>query len=312
MRILLTGAEITEERLHQLREIAPQAEFAHFSSNKAMEDEISEADIVAGRVSEQALAKASKLKWIHTWSAGPDAQLFPAFLQHPAVLTCSKGSGAVPLAERVILLMLTLTHDLRRSLAAQNAKRWEPFFHTELTGLTIGIIGAGNSGLDLAQKAKSFHMRVLGIRRSDVPTPHFDKMYAREELHAFLAECDFVVVTAPRTPETTGMLGAPEFAAMKPTAYYFCISRGGIADDDALLSALKQGTIAGAGLDAHGVEPLPPESPFWELPNVIITAHNGATTSQNRERRFQYFLKNLENYLAGRPFFNVVDKNAGY
>jgi phosphoglycerate dehydrogenase-like enzyme len=269
-------------------------------------------DVVAGRVSEHGLAKADNLKWIHTWSAGPDAQLFPAFLQHPAVLTCSRGSGAIPLAERVMLQILTLTHDLRRSLAAQAEKRWEPFFHAELTGMTIGIIGTGNSGLDLAQKAKAFHMRVLGIRRRDDVPPHFDRMYKREELHAFLAESDFVVVTAPRTPETTGMLGAQEFAVMKPTAYYFCISRGGIADDEALLDALTRGTIAGAGLDAHGVEPLPPESPFWNLPNVIISAHNGATTNQNRERRFGYFVENLKNYLAGKPFFNVVDKEAGY
>lgn len=312
MRILLTGNEINEERLKAIRQMAPAADVKHFADSKAMEAEIEEADIIAGRVTEAALSRARRLKWVHSWSVGVEAQLFPAFFDHPALLTCSKGSGAIPLAERAMLQILMFAHDFRRSLAAQAQRRWEPFFHDELTDLTLGIIGTGNAGTDLAQKAKAFHMRVLGLHRGDGGPSCFDKMFKPAELHAFLAECDFVVITAPKTPATRHMMGEREFAAMKPTAYYFCVSRGGIADDQALLDALMQGKIAGAGLDAHGTEPLPADSPFWTLPNVIISAHNAATTRQSRSRRYDYFLADLENFLAGRPLVNLVDKRAGY
>src|SRR5207249_9723649 len=133
----------------------------------------------------------------------------------------------------------------------------------------------GYSGQDLAFKCQAFHMRVIGIRRTAQPTPHVDELFTHDRLHEFLGQADFVVVTAPRTPETTGMLGEAEFRAMKPTAYYICFSRGGIADDDVLLRALTEGWIAGAGLDAHAREPLASDSPFWTLPNTIVTPHNG-------------------------------------
>jgi phosphoglycerate dehydrogenase-like enzyme len=127
-----------------------------------------------------------------------------------------------------------------------------------------------------------------------------------------LAESDFVVVTAPRTPSTIGQFGRDAFARMKSSAYFICISRGGIADDEALLDALRTGQIAGAGLDAHGVEPLPPDSPFWSLPNVIVTPHNGATSTGTRRRSQEIVADNLRRFVAGEPLRNVVDKNAGY
>jgi len=120
------------------------------------------------------------------------------------------------------------------------------------------------------------------------------------------------VVTAPRTPETTGMLGEAEFRAMKRTAYYICFSRGGIADDDALLRALNEGWIAGAGLDAHSVEPLPADSPFWSAPNTLVTPHNGASTPFTRQRGIDIFAENLRRYTAGEPLINLVDKSVGY
>jgi phosphoglycerate dehydrogenase-like enzyme len=139
-----------------------------------------------------------------------------------------------------------------------------------------------------------------------------DEVFPLERLHELLAQSDFVVMTAPRTPESTGMLGEAEFRSMRPTAFYVCFSRGGIADDAALLRALHEGWIAGAGLDAHSEEPLPPDSPFWTAPNTIITPHNGATTPMTRQRGVDIFVENLRHYLAGEPLRNVVDKQAGY
>jgi phosphoglycerate dehydrogenase-like enzyme len=155
-------------------------------------------------------------------------------------------------------------------------------------------------------------MRVLGLRRSDRPAPNFDRMFARHELHALLAESDFVVVTAPKTPETENMLGEAEFKAMKQTAFYICFSRGGVANDEALYKAITEGWIAGAGLDAHGVEPLPADSPFWTAPNTIITPHNGATTLATKARGYEIFRDNLARYVKGEPLVNIVDKQLGY
>jgi phosphoglycerate dehydrogenase-like enzyme len=208
--------------------------------------------------------------------------------------------------------MLMLNRDALSWLRAQQERRWEHRSHGELNGLTCGIIGLGFSGVDLARKAKAFHMRVLGVRRNPQPTEYVDEVVGPAELHTILPRADFLVVTAPHTPETRGLLGEREFRAMKPSAYYINFSRGGIADDEALLAALQSGWIAGAGIDAHGQEPLPADSPFWTAPNTIITPHNGATTPQTRQRGVDIFADNLARFVAGQPLVNVVDKEAGY
>ncbi|ODT68586.1 MAG: hydroxyacid dehydrogenase [Pelagibacterium sp. SCN 63-23] len=311
MRILLTG-EIDDKRLSELRSIAPDADVTFFKDQAEMEAAVGDADIVAGQLSASALARGHKLKWVHSWAAGPNAQLYPEFVASPVVLTCSKGNGAIPLAEHAMMLMLMLNRNAMRWIEGHRSRKWDAFFHGELNGSTVGIIGAGYSGTDLALKAKAFHMRVLGLRRNTQPTANFDRMYSREQLHEFLGECDFVVVTAPKTPETTDMLGEAEFRAMKKTAFYVCFSRGGVANDDALFKAIDEGWIAGAGLDAHGTEPLPPDSPFWTVKNTIVTPHNGATTLATKARGYQIFADNLKRYVAGEDLINIVDKQMGY
>lgn len=311
LNILLTG-EIDDQRLAELNAIAPNARLTFFDKNADMEAAIVDADVVAGHVGKEALSAARQLKWVHTWAAGPNAQLYPEFIQSDVVLTSSKGNGAIPLAEHAMMLMLMLNRNALRWIEGHRNSKWDPFFHGELNGLTVGIIGAGYSGVDLAGKCKAFHMDVVGLRRHDQPTPNFDKMYTRDQLHEFLAVSDFVVVTAPKTPETMDMLGEAEFKAMKKSAFYICFSRGGIANDDALYRAVDEEWIAGAGLDAQGVEPLPENSPFWTLKNTIITPHNGATTHKTKTRGYEIFRDNLRSYVAGEPMINVVNKELGY
>jgi phosphoglycerate dehydrogenase-like enzyme len=311
LNVLLTG-EIDDSRLAELKAIAPNAHLSFFDKNADIESAIADADAVAGHVSPEALAKAKKLKWVHTWAAGPNAQVYPEFIKGDVVLTSSKGNGAIPLAEHAMMLMLMLNRNAMRWIDGHRDGKWDPFFHGELNGLTVGIIGTGYSGVDLALKCQAFHMKVLGMRRNNQPTENFDAMYARDRLHEFLGQCDFVVVTAPKTHETENMLGEAEFRAMKSSAFYICFSRGGIANDDALYKAVDEGWIAGAGLDAHGVEPLPAGSPFWTLKNTIITPHNGATTQQTKTRGYEIFRENLRRYMAGQEMVNVVNKNLGY
>ncbi len=309
--VLITGSDIGPERLaEEARAVSPRIEAVVLPNREALRALLAEAEVVAGSVPGPLLAAAPKLRWLHSWGAG--VEVSPELKQHPAIFTCSKGNGAIPLAEHVILLMLMLARNVPRVLRAQQEHRWDKFIHGELTGQTLGIIGLGNSGQDLARKAKAFHMRVLGVRRTPTPCPDVDEQFPRERLHDFLAQCDWVAMTAPLTAETHHMLGEAEFRAMKRSAYYLCISRGATADPEALLRALREGWIAGAGLDAHAVEPLPPESPFWDAPNTIITPHYGATTPLTYRRGADIFLENLRRYVAGEPLRNVVDKEAGY
>jgi phosphoglycerate dehydrogenase-like enzyme len=293
-----------------LEQAAGAAEIRFVDTLDDAADVFGEMEAVIGRVPAHVLAKAPRLRWVHSPSAGVDADLSPEMLASPVVLTSSAGNGGISLAEHSMLLMLMLNRDVPRWMRAQADHRWDHFVHSELAGLTVGIYGLGNSGLDLALKAKAFHMRVLGVRRRpELPSPYVDELC---DLDRLLAESDFVVVTAPRTPSTRGVFGREAFERMKSSAYFICISRGGIADDDALLEALQTGQIAGAGLDAHGVEPLPPESPFWSLSNAIVTPHNGATSTGTRRRSQEIVADNIRRFVAGEPLHNVVDKSAGY
>jgi phosphoglycerate dehydrogenase-like enzyme len=309
--VLVTGA-VLPHQFEQIKAAAPSADVRYYATGKELEEHIAEAEVVAGNVSAAGLARAGKLKWVQSWAAGTDAMMYPEMVASPVVVTSCKGNGAIPLAEHAMMLMLMLNRDYLRWWRAQQEHRWDHWNHPELNGMTVGIIGLGHSGQDLALKCKAFHMRVLGIRKSGQPTPNVDEVFSHDRLHELLGQSDFVVVTAPRTPETRGMLGEAEFRAMKPTAYYVCYSRGGIADDAALLRALDEGWIAGAGLDAHSTEPLSPDSPFWTARNTIVTPHNGASTPFTRQRGIDIFVDNLRRYLAGQPLVNVVDKAAGY
>lgn len=309
--VVVVHAQVSDRDRARLADAAPDADLRIVESGADLAAHAGEAEVIGGEVPAAVLARARKLRWLHSWAAGPD--VYPQLAASEVTMTSSKGNGAVPLAEQALLLMLLLNRDALRWIEAQRERTWARHTHGELAGLTCGLIGLGNSGMDLARKAKAFHMRVLGLRRTAVPAgPDVDRVFPGERLHDLLAESDFVVVTAPRTDRTIGMLGADEFAAMKPSACFICVSRGGIADDAALLAALESGGIAGAGLDAHGQEPLPPDSPFWTAPNTIITPHNGATSPQTRQRGLDIFIDNLRRYSSGEELVNLVDKAAGY
>lgn len=254
------------------------------------------------------------LDWVHSGAAGVDGWLKPGVLPEGVTLTSAAGNGAIPLAEHSLMLMMMLSRDAPRWMRAQQDRRWDRFTHGELTGRTLGIIGYGNSGQDLAQKALACHMEVQAFRRSSSGEAdgQVRLLYGEEGLGELLATSDFVVVTAPVTSETRGILGLRQLRSMKRGAFLVVISRGGIVVDDALLEVLQEGHLGGAGLDAHGVEPLPAESPFWGLPNVIVTPHNGATTQETAARGRAILLDNVSRWASGQPLKNVVDLQRGY
>lgn len=272
-------------------------------------------DVVAvvGHVPRGWLGRLPRLRWVHSRTAGVDQDLTDEIVTSDVELTSSAGNGAVPLAEHAMMLLLMLDRSALRWLEAQRERRWDRFVHRELAGSTLGIVGLGNVGRELARRAQAFDMRMIGVRRQvDEPVDGVERIVGPERLVEILPECDHVVVTVPGTSATARMFGDREFGAMKPTASWVCVSRGGVADDDALLRALRSGAIAGAGIDAHGVEPLPPGSPFWDLPNVVVTPHNGATTAATAIRGHAIVLENLARFARGDALVNVVDKTAGY
>ena len=291
---------------------APQARLRFAETQAELEAMVEGAHVVAGTVDPAMFARAPDLAWVHSWRAGPNDALYPELIDSDVLLTSSSGNGAVPLAEHAIMLMLMLDRGMPRWAENQREHRWERTRHSELASLTCGIVGLGNIGSNLARMLVPFDMTVLGLRNIVQPTAHVDEVFGQEELHDFIARCDFIVVTAPLTPRTEGMFGIAEFRAMKRSSYFITLSRGGIADDDALLRALREGWIAGAGLDAHSQEPLPPTSPFWDAPNTIVTPHNGATTMKQLDRSVDIFAENLRRFCAGEPLVNVVDKHQGY
>jgi phosphoglycerate dehydrogenase-like enzyme len=232
--------------------------------------------------------------------------------------TNGSGPHAIPIGEFVLAEMLMFAKDMPRILRNQRAKKWDRVGGNELYGSTVGIIGLGDIGMSLAERAQAMGCRVLATRRS-IETAQgksgpVDELLPPSETNYLLQESDYVVVAAPLTPETRHMINAETLRLMKPTAFLFNIARGGLVDEPALIEALKSGVIAGAALDVFEQEPLPAESPLWEMENVIITPHISPTSGSGvfMRRHVELFTENLRRYLANKPLMNVVDVERGY
>lgn len=259
------------------------------------------------------LVAAPSIRWQHTPSAGVNHILTPTFLERDIVLTNSAGIHAIPIAEFVLTFMLYHAKQLPKLQTLQIEHHWRQDFELqELMEATLLIIGAGGIGQAIAQRASAFGMRVWGSRRNPQPLPGFERVVSATEWRSLLPEADYVVVATPLTPETRGMINAEVLRLMRPNAYFINIARGAVVDEAALITALQEGWIAGAGLDTFSTEPLASDSPFWSLPNVFITPHCSGSSPQVNQRTIELFLDNLTRYRSGMPLRNVVDKTAGY
>ncbi len=253
------------------------------------------------------------LRWVHTVSAGVDHAL-GSLQQRPDVLfTNARGVFDAPIAETVLAYILMIAKRMPELLAQQREQRWKLLPLREVAGLSVGLIGLGGIGGEIARRCQALGMRVVATRRRpELPAPYVDVLLPTERLAELLGRVDFVVVAVPLTPETTGMIGATELAHIRPEAWFINIARGAVVDEAALIDALTAGRISGAALDVFAEEPLPPESPLWTLPNVILTPHNSWSTPRVNEREAQLFMDNLERYLRGEALRNVVDRTLGY
>ncbi|ARV62663.1 hydroxyacid dehydrogenase [Nostocales cyanobacterium HT-58-2] len=259
------------------------------------------------------LEAAPALRWHHAPNAGVNHILSPTYLERDITLTNGAGVHAIPIAEFVIAFMLAHAKHLHELYTLQDQHQWKRGFPiTELWDATLLIIGAGGIGQEIAARAKGFGMKILGSRRHPEPLPNFDKVVGANEWRTLLSEAHYVVIATPLTWETKGLIDETVLRSMRSDAYLMNVARGAVVDEPALITALKEGWIAGAGLDTVISEPLSPESPLWSLPNVFVTPHCTGHSPRVKERTLALFLDNLSRYRNGRPLRNVVDKKAGY
>lgn len=281
---------------------------------------VAEAEVYLGLgVPGAVLDAGPRLGWVHTGTAGVGSWLTPQMRERDILLTNSAGVFGPPMAETVLAFLLHFARGLHLARRVQNRGTWDKSAFDgpelpvrELGHSTVGIVGLGGVGREVARRCRAFGAHVLGLRRHAGDVDGVDVLRGADGFDRLLRESDYVVVTAPGTAETAGMLDAAALTRMRPHAVLVNVGRGSIVDEEALVDALYDGTIAGAALDVFATEPLPDGHPLWTAPNVLITPHVSAYTRHFWERESDLIVENVRRYLAGRPLLNVVDKAAGY
>lgn len=322
---VLVASSVGDEGLWRIAAVSPRvkltdvsdfvsAELAgDFTSEEQFDALLAEAEVIyGGRFPQNVIARAPKLKWLHTMAAGADAALSPDIVKSRVLMTCGKGGNAVAVSETILERMLMFVKQAPLAFRLQQERRWERFMPARLQSKTVGILGLGNIGQRVARLAKAFGMRVIATEVKRRRARYVDMVLPPERLHELLSESDFVVITLPLTPETNKLIGEKELRVMKPTAYLTNTSRGPIVDEEALIRALDENWIAGAGLDVFVTEPLPSKSKIWGFPNVIVSPHVAGTSEGIMLDMLEIFCQNLGRYLSGKRLRNVINKKKGY
>jgi phosphoglycerate dehydrogenase-like enzyme len=301
-------------------------------------EQVREAEVYFGYgIPPELLAAGASLAWVHSGAAGVGGSLTPAMLTSKVVFTNSAGVHAPPMAETVLAMLLHFGRGLDFALEAQRRSEWTTDRYyvagaplMELSTSTIGIIGFGGIGREVARRVASLGARVIAVKRTPAKAgeanlepvagggvlgSRIEMVWGESGLDAVYRESDAIIVAAPDTVETRGMIDGAALARMKKSAVLINVARGRLVDEDALVAALRSGGIRGAGLDVFAQEPLPVDHPLWQLPNVVVTPHVSAVTHGFWKRETDLIVDNLERYLVGDPpeeWRNVVDKHAGY
>ncbi|MGG3575353.1 D-2-hydroxyacid dehydrogenase [Bacillus gobiensis] len=261
------------------------------------------------------LKKAPNVKWVHSVSVGLDAMLHEEILSNDVIITNSKGCTSVPIAEHTIALITSFARGIPMMIKNQMNKEWASLPLTDLSYSTVGIIGYGEIGFEIAKRCKALGMGVIGCRknpgkrRENEPA---DSVVGMDRVDEVLSQSDFIVLALPSTKETQSFLNKKRLSKMKKDSFLINIGRGNTVVENDLIEFLSDGRIAGAALDVFEVEPLPKDHPFWELENVIVSPHNAYNSARHHDRVMDLFLQNLKRYSEGKPLLNVVNKETGY
>jgi phosphoglycerate dehydrogenase-like enzyme len=321
-------SQVMEEQfLEQIEAVAPGIRVTDASSiasaekdgdtkaREKMDTLLATADILVGFVPQNNLfQRAPHVKWVQMLSAGVDSLTGSEIWQSDIPITGVSGIHAAPIGEYVLMTMQMFAKQSPRGLRQQQKHDWKRYTPRLLKAHTVGIIGLGHIGREIARLAKAFGMEVLAVDelRGTKPARNVDRMIPPDRLIELFKESDYVVSSVPLTPKTHNLIGKKQLKAMKKSAYLINISRGGIVDEDALVKALKDKRIAGAGLDVTAREPLPPDSPLWSLDNVILTPHVSGGQEDYIRLATALFCENLRRYIAGKKLINLVNRKRGY
>jgi len=311
------------EMAAQIRSRWPEMRVVHLPTYDGLDRELPDTDILVGySLRPQQFALCRKLKWIHATAAAVGQLMYPELRASGIEVTNASGVHRVPMAEHILGTLLALARRFPDCVRYQQQSHWgqrewwqkpEAQRPRELRGQTALFIGFGAIGREVAKIAAPLGVRIWAVTRSghaDANLAH--RVFPASKLHEALSEADFVVLAAPETPETRKMMGAREFALMKPSAYFVNVARGALVDEPALIHALQRNEIAGAALDVTSQEPLPADNPLWQLDNVFITPHVSAVSEHLWERQTDLLLENLDRWFGGRELVNRVDLEHGY
>jgi phosphoglycerate dehydrogenase-like enzyme len=295
----------------------PNLEFVSVKDMEEMAEKVSNCDAVIGWVNREIVLAAKNLRWIQSPSAGVEGFVrIPELVRSDISLTNCKIIMGPEIADHAFAMLLTLTRKMKRYVHQMDERRWDRSGSESLIELrkrTMLILGLGGIGVQIAERATAFGMHVIAIDVKDIPMMDaVDYAGKPDELHSLLPKADVIVSAVPHTRKSERMLGEDEFRRMKDRVYIINVSRGAIIDTDALVSALRSGKVAGAGLDVTVPEPLPSEHPLWTMPNVIITPHVAGRSQGMQERRKTLFRENIARFMQGLPLKNQVNKERGY
>jgi phosphoglycerate dehydrogenase-like enzyme len=313
-RILVTGF-LPEGQFERLQQQWPDCIFLDGRGPAGLDEHLATATIACGLPPLARLSEAASLRWIQLLTAGVPQELCPLAQARGLTVTNLSGLYGPTIAEHALCLMTLLARSLHTALRNQADRRWDRGIAStmaDLHGKTVAVVGLGDIGRAIARLARAYGMRVVGCRRTDAETPDIDQVYPCRQLLAMLAEADHVVVAAPLTTQTEGLLGRDAFAAIKRGVIYINVSRGRVAEEASLLHALQSGQVAAAGLDVFAAEPLPADHPFWAMPQVVVSPHYSGETVNRSDQPGRRFSRNLAAWLANRPFEGLVDPRWGY
>ena len=318
MKVVL-DSEADREFVAELRNSFPSVNFCQAPTEADQVREIPDAEVLFGAITPAVFEAARRLRWCHFVGAGFDPLVRgnPAFVASDVVLTNAPGTHAIAMADHVMGMILMFAHRLVDMLDDQRAHRWDVHKYRaqmrELEGTTMGLLAVGSIGRAVAVRAQAFGIRVYGVDLKPMKPPEgVAEVWTLEDLERLLRISDWFVVTAPLTDGTEGLLNRERIGQLKQGSHLIVISRGGIVDETAVVEGLRSGSIAGAGFDAVETEPLPDDSPLWDMPNVLISPHVSGDSPQTWERRYRIFKDNLARYLKGDPLLHICDKRAGF
>jgi phosphoglycerate dehydrogenase-like enzyme len=313
---LLVSDIVWERHGEAIRALGPKISPVIYEGNDVLPDEVIETlDAVfyssdlwpeRSRGIVLSILKAKNINWMHTFSAGVDNPFFVQLMERGVRLTNSSGATASPIAQTAVLYMLALSRNVRAWFQHQDNREWTRHGFTELDGARLAVIGMGPIGIELARLGVALNMQVEAIRRTPTGSEPC-ATFSFDQLPNVLSRADWVAVALPLTSDTREIFNAEMFAIMKPGSHFINVGRGELVDEDSLIDVLTSGHLAGAALDVFATEPLPADSPLWNMDNVIITPHSSAASEQSESRSEAIFIENLALYVAGKPMRNEVN-----